>query len=115
MSSVVPLASAAAVDLALGATVAANDDDNADGAVFPPSSTENEGAYVGASVRRRLSECVFLYSSFVLFCVRFRMAIGDQLANRVFWEGFPFFNIVELRVKAHFLKVNIARKSFTHY
>ncbi len=55
MSSAVPLASAAAVDLALGATVAANDDDNADGAVFPPSSTENEGAYVDASVRRRLT------------------------------------------------------------
>ena len=39
----------------------------------------------------RLSECVFLYSSFVLFCVRFRMAVGDQLANRVFREGFPYF------------------------
>ena len=61
-----------------------------------------------------MSECVFLYSSFVLFCVRFRMAVGDQLANRVFREGFPFLNTVEVRAKAHFPKVNIARKSFTH-
>jgi len=33
-----------------------------------------------------VSECVFLYSSFVLFCVRFRMAVGDQLAFRVLVE-----------------------------
>jgi hypothetical protein len=29
-------------------------------------------------------------------------------------KGFHVLNIVELRPKAHFLKVNIARKSFTH-
>ncbi len=46
--------------------------------------------------------------------VRFRMAVGDQLANRVFREGFPFLNIVEIKAKAHFLKDKIARKSFTH-
>jgi len=62
-----------------------------------------------------VSDYVFLYSSFILLCVRFRMAIGNQLTNRVFREGFPFFKyIVELRAKAHFPKVNIARKSFTH-
>jgi len=33
----------------------------------------------------------FLYSSFVLCCVRFRMAVGNQLVNRVFREGFPYF------------------------
>ena len=49
MSSALPLASAGTVDVALGATVSANDDD-ADGAVVPPSLTEDEGAYVGASV-----------------------------------------------------------------
>jgi len=43
MSSALPLASAAAVDVASIATVAANDND-ADGAVVPPSSTEDEGA-----------------------------------------------------------------------
>jgi hypothetical protein len=48
MSSALP-ASAAAVEAASGATVAANDDD-ADGAVVPPSSTEDEGAYVGPLV-----------------------------------------------------------------
>ncbi len=42
-------ASAAAVDVATGTAVAANDDD-AVGAVVPPSSTKGEGAYVGASV-----------------------------------------------------------------
>jgi hypothetical protein len=42
------------------------------------------------------------------------MAVGDQLANRVFREGFPFLNIVEIKAKAHFLKDKIARKSFTH-
>ncbi len=45
MSSELPSASAAAVDVASGATVAANGDD-AEGAVVPPSSTEDEGAYV---------------------------------------------------------------------
>ena len=49
MSSALPLASAAAVDVASGATVTANDDD-ADGAFVPPSTTEDEGAYAGASV-----------------------------------------------------------------
>jgi len=49
MSSALPLASVAAVDVASGTTVAANDED-ADGTVVPPSSTEDEGAYVGASV-----------------------------------------------------------------
>ncbi len=44
-----PVASAATVDVASGATVAANDDD-ADGAVVPPSLKEDEGAFVGASV-----------------------------------------------------------------
>jgi len=47
-----------------------------------------------------------------LYC--FVYGLGWPLANRVFREGFPFLNIVELRAKAHFLKVNIARKSFTH-
>jgi hypothetical protein len=36
-------------------------------------------------------ECVFLYSSFVRLCVLFRMAVGNQLAIRVFQEGFPYF------------------------
>ena len=49
MSSVLPLASAAAVDVASGATIAANNDD-ADDAVIPPSSTEDKGTYVGALV-----------------------------------------------------------------
>ena len=44
MSSAMLSASAAAVDVALGATVAASYDD-ADGAVVPPSSTEDEGVY----------------------------------------------------------------------
>ena len=48
MSSALPLASAAAVDVASGATVTANND-NADGAVVPLSSTEDKGVYVGAS------------------------------------------------------------------
>ena len=48
MSSALPSASAAAVDVVSGATVTANDDD-ADGAVVPPSSTEDEGAYLGTS------------------------------------------------------------------
>jgi hypothetical protein len=43
MSSALPSALAAAVDVASGATVAANDGD-ADGAVVPPSSTEDKGA-----------------------------------------------------------------------
>ncbi len=38
-----------------------------------------------------MPECVFLYSSFVRLCVLFRMAVGDQLAIRVFREGFPYF------------------------
>jgi hypothetical protein len=29
-------------------------------------------------------------------------------------KGFHILNIVELRAKAHFPKINIARKSFTH-
>ena len=46
-----PSASAATVDVASGATVAAGDDDaDADGAVVPQSLKEDEGAYVGASV-----------------------------------------------------------------
>ena len=49
MSSALPLGSAAAVAVASGATVAANDDD-ANGAVVPPSSTEDEGVHVGTSV-----------------------------------------------------------------
>ncbi len=49
MSSALPSASAAAVDVASGATVAANDD-NADGAIVLLSSTEDGGAYVGTSV-----------------------------------------------------------------
>ena len=49
MLSALPLALAATVDVASGATVAANDDD-ADGAVVPPSSTEDNEAYVGTSV-----------------------------------------------------------------
>ena len=49
MLPALPSASAAAVDVASGATVAANDD-NANGAVVPLSSTEDGGAYVGASV-----------------------------------------------------------------
>ena len=49
MLSALQLASAATVDVASGATVAANDDD-ADGAVIPPSLTEDDEAYVGASV-----------------------------------------------------------------
>ncbi len=49
MSSALTLASVATVDVALGATVAANDDD-ADGAVVPPSSTKDEGEYVGELV-----------------------------------------------------------------
>ena len=48
MSSALPSASAAAADVASGAIVAANDND-ADGATVPPSSTEDKGAYVGAS------------------------------------------------------------------
>jgi hypothetical protein len=49
MSLALPLASAATVDVASGATIAAGDDD-ADGAVVPQSLKEDEGAYVGASV-----------------------------------------------------------------
>jgi len=49
MSSALPLALAAAMDVASGATVAANDDD-ADGTVVPLSSTEDEEVYVGVSV-----------------------------------------------------------------
>ena len=37
-------------------------------------------------LRWHVSECVFLYSSFVQLCVQFRMAVGNQLANRVFVE-----------------------------
>ena len=62
MSSALPPASAATVDVASGATVAANDDD-ADGAVIPPSLTEDEGAFVGASVEFEVA-CfgVFLFA-----------------------------------------------------
>ena len=49
MSSALPLASAAMVDVALSATVATNED-NADCAVIPPSSTEDEGACASALV-----------------------------------------------------------------
>ena len=59
-----PLASAGTVDVALGATVAANDDDaDADGAVVPPSLTEDEGAFVDASVEFEVA-CfgVFLFA-----------------------------------------------------
>jgi hypothetical protein len=42
-------ASATTVDVATGAAVAA-DDNNAIGIVVPPSSTKDEGAYVGVSV-----------------------------------------------------------------
>ena len=48
MSSALPSASAAAADVPLGAIVAANNND-ANGAAVPLSSTEDEGAYVGAS------------------------------------------------------------------
>jgi len=48
MSSALPSASAAAVDVTSGAIITANDD-NADGPIVPPSSTEDKGAYVGAS------------------------------------------------------------------
>jgi len=56
-----------------------------------------------------VSECVFLYSSFVLLCiVWFRMAVVDCLLIRVFWARFPYLNIVELRAKAHsFLKLTL--------
>ena len=43
------MAPAATVDVASGATIAANDD-GANGAFIPPSSTEDEGTYVGALV-----------------------------------------------------------------
>ena len=49
MSSALPLASVATVDVALGATVTTNDN-NADGTVVPPSSTKDEGEYVGELV-----------------------------------------------------------------
>ena len=48
MSSALLLALAVVVDLASGATIAANDDD-VNGTVVPLSSTKDEGAYVGAS------------------------------------------------------------------
>ena len=54
MLSALQLASAATVDVALGATVAANDDD-ADGAVIPPSSTEDKGVYVCASTEFKVA------------------------------------------------------------
>ena len=40
---------ATAVDVSTGTTLSANDDD-AVGAVVPPSSTKDEDAYIGASV-----------------------------------------------------------------
>ena len=40
----------AMVDVASGATVAANDD-NADGAIVPPSSTNDEGENIGELVK----------------------------------------------------------------
>ena len=49
MSTALPLTLVAKVDVALGATVAAIDDD-ADGTVVPPSSTKDEGEYVGELV-----------------------------------------------------------------
>jgi|688.fasta_scaffold2839064_1 hypothetical protein len=54
MSSSLPSASAATVDVALGATVAANDDD-ADGAVVLPSSTEDKDAYVSTLVEFKVT------------------------------------------------------------
>jgi hypothetical protein len=32
------------------------------------------------------------------------MVVGDQLAIRVFWEGFPYFKYCRTRAKAHFSK-----------
>ena len=51
-----------------------------------------------------MSECVFLYSSFVRLCARFRMVVGDQLAIGFSRKGFRILNIVELRAKDHFSK-----------
>ena len=42
------------IDVASGATVAANNDDS-NGAVIPLSSTENEGGYVSTSVELKVT------------------------------------------------------------
>ena len=47
-----------------------------------------------------VAECGFLYSSFVRLCVRFRMAFGNQLAMRVFREGFPYFKYYRTESKS---------------
>ena len=57
-------------------------------------------------------ECLFLYSSFVRLCKRLRMAVGDQLAIRVFWEGFPYFKYCRTRAKAHFSKSQLLESHF---
>ena len=54
MSSALPSASAAAVDVTSGATIAANNDDT-DGTAIPLSSTKDEGAYVSASVEFKVT------------------------------------------------------------
>ena len=38
-----------------------------------------------------MTECVFLYSSFVWFCVRSRLAVGNHVSIRIFQDGFPYF------------------------
>ena len=49
MSTALPPASAAAVDVASGTTITANDN-NADGTVVHPYPTKDKGACIGASV-----------------------------------------------------------------
>jgi len=47
------------------------------------------------------TEFIFLYSSFVLLCVRFRMAVGNQLAIRVFAEkGLQIFVVARSMSKS---------------
>ena len=47
-----------------------------------------------------MSECVFLYSSFVRLCVRFRRVVGNQLAIMVFREGFPYYKYCRTKSKS---------------
>jgi hypothetical protein len=48
----------------------------------------------------RVTECVFLYSSFVWFCVWSRLAVGDHVTIRVFREGFPYFKYCRTKSKS---------------
>jgi len=93
MASVTADVAAAIITIVVVVVTAIATDDAAiaTAAVSLITVTAATAAIAAATAGGSMTECVFLYSSVVQFCVQFKMADGNQLAIRVFREGFPYF------------------------